>query len=116
MKMKNIYLIIGAVAILINSLIGLIFTSYQTFNWLASDAIIIINALLLHFVSHSKISDGFKVALTFIFPVLGLISFFISLKLEAKLENNISLVGILILTSIQTIILIIANSLKTDKK
>jgi peptidoglycan/LPS O-acetylase OafA/YrhL len=114
--MKNIYLIIGAVVVLINSLIGLIFSSYQTFNWLTSDVVIIINALLLHFLSHSKISDGFKVASTFIFPILGLISFSLSLKLENKLENNISLVGILILTSIQIIILIIANSLKTDKK
>lgn len=114
--MKNIYIIIGVVVVLINSLIGLIFSSYQTFNWLSSDVIIIINALLLHFLSHLKISDGFKVALTFIFPILGLISFFFSLSLEDKLENNISLVGILILTSIQTIILIIANSLKTDKK
>lgn len=114
--MKNIYIIIGAVAVLINSLIGLIFTSYQTFNWLTSDAIIIINALLLHFLSHSKISDGFKVALTFIFPIIGLISFFFSLTLETKLENNISLVGILILTSIQIILLIITNSLKTNKK
>lgn len=114
--MKNLYIIIGAVVVLINSLIGLIFSSYQTFNWLTSDVVIIFNALLLHFLSHSKISDGFKVALTFIFPVLGLISFFFSLRLEDKLENNISLVGILILTSIQIIILIIANSLKTEKK
>lgn len=114
--MKNIYIIIGAVVVLINSLIGLIFTSYQTFNWLTADVLIITNAFLLHFLAHSKISDGFKVALSFIFPVLGLISFFFSLRLEAKLENNISLVGILILTSIQIIILIIANSLKTDKK
>ena len=114
--MKNIYIIIGAVVVLINSFIGLIFSSYQTFNCLTSDVVIIINAFLLHFLSHSKISDGFKVALTFIFPVLGLISFFFSLRLEDQLENNISLVGILILTAIQIILLIIANSLKTDKK
>lgn len=114
--MKNIYIIIGSVAVLVNSLIGIIFTKYQTFNWLTSDAIIIINALLLHILSHSKISDGFKVALSFIFPVLGLISFFISVTLEDKLENNISLIGILILLSLQIILLIITNSLKTNKK
>lgn len=114
--MKNIYIIIGAIAVLINSSIGLIFTSYQTFNWLTSDVIIIINAVLLHFLSHSKISDGFKVALTFIFPILGLISFLFSLRLEDKLENNISLAGILILLSLQIILLIITNSFKTNNK
>lgn len=116
MRMKNIYIIIGAVVVLINSLIGLIFSSYQTLNWLSSDIIIIINAALLHFLAHSKISDGFKVALTFIFPIFGLISFCFSLGIVDKFENNISLVGILILTSIQIIFLIIANPLKTGKK
>lgn len=114
--MKDIHIIIGSVAILINSLIGIIFTTYQTFNWLTSDAIIIIYALLLHILSHSKISDGFKVALTFIFPVLGLISFILSLKLQDKLENNFSLSCILILVSLQIILLKITNSLKTIKK
>ena len=114
--MKNIYIIIGAVIVLINSLVGLIFSEYQPFNWLTSDAVIIINTLLLHFLSHSKISDGFKVALTFIFPILGLISFLFSLRLEDKLENNISLAGILILLSLQIILLIITNSFKTNNK
>ena len=114
--MKNIYIIIGAVVVLINSLIGLIFSSYHSLNWLSSDIIIIINAVLLHLLAHSKINDGFKVALTFIFPIFGFISFCFSLSMVDKVENNISLVGILILTSIQIIFLIIANSLKTGKK
>lgn len=114
--MKNIYIVIGLVAVLINSLIGIIFKTYETFNWLFADAVIILNVILLQILYHSKISDGFKVALNFILPVLGFVTFILSLKLENKLENNFLLSGILILFSIQIILLMITNTLKTNIK
>lgn len=114
--MKNIYIILGFIAVLINSLIGVILKNYETFNWLTADAVIILNVLLLQILSYSRISDGFKIALNFIFPILGLITFIFSIKLENRFENNILLTGMIILLSIQTILLIITNALKTNKK
>ena len=105
--MKNIYLIIGLLLVLVNSFIGLILTDYQTYNWILSDAIIIVNTLLLQYISRSEINDGFKVSMTLIFPIIGLISFLMSLNLEEKFENNISFIGILILVSLQFVFLII---------
>lgn len=113
--MKNIYIIIGIIIVLINSLFGLIFKNYETFNWLTANAVIILNVLLLQILSHSKISDGFKVALNFIFLVLGFVSFILSIKLEKKLENNILLSSIIIILAIQIILLIITNALKPKK-
>lgn len=110
--MKNIYIIVGLVAILTNSLIGIIFTTYEPFNWLTANSIIIINMLLVHRLYQSKIRDGFKVSLVFILPFLGLTAFFISLTLKDKLENNISLAGILILLAIQLALLTITKYLK----
>lgn len=114
--MKNIYLTIGAVIIVINSVIGLIFNSYTTFNWLSSDVVILINTLFLYYISSSKIHDGFKVALSFILPSIGLLSFILSLKLEKKIENNIILVFLICSIAIQFLLLIITNYLKTIKK
>jgi len=113
--MKNIYIVIGVVAILINSIFGIIFRAYETFNWLTADAVIIINVLFLQILSHSRISDGFKVALNFIFPVLGFVTFILSIRLESKLENNILLSIMIVLISIQILLLIITNALKTNK-
>lgn len=113
--MKNIYIIIGFITVLINSLTGLIFNNYETFNWLTADVVIILNVILLQILYYSKISDGYKIALNFIFPVLGFVSFILSIKLENKLENNILLVSMMILLSIQTILLIITNVLKPNK-
>jgi hypothetical protein len=111
--MKNLYIIICAVLVLINSLIGLIFTHYQTFNWIIANAIIIINAILLISLANAKIVDGFKISLTFILPILGLLSFLISIRLNSNIENNILLAGILIIFSFQILLLIAAKHIKT---
>ena len=113
--MKNIYILIGLVAVFVNSMIGIIFKAYGTFNWLTADAVIILNVILLQILSHSKISDGFKVALNFIFPVLGFVTFILSIRLEKQIENNILLSVMIILLSIQIFLLIITNNLKSNK-
>lgn len=113
--MKNIYIILGLMAVFVNSLIGIIFKAYGTFNWLTADAVIILNVILLQILSHSKISDGFKVALNFIFPVLGFVTFILSIRLEKQLENNFLLSLMIILLSIQIFLLIITNTLKSNK-
>ena len=114
--MKNLYLIIGLILISINSIIGLIFTNYSSFNWLVSDLIILINILFLFLFSNSKISDGFKFSIPFIYVITGLTTFILSINLEKKIENNFILSSILILVSVQIILFIITNSLKTIKK
>lgn len=113
--MKNIYIILGFIAVLINSLIGVIFKNYETFNWLTANAVIILNVILLQILSHSKISDGFKVALNFIFLVLGFVTFILSIRLEKQIENNVLLSVMIILLSIQIFLLIITNTLKSNK-
>lgn len=102
-------------AVFVNSMIGIIFKAYDTFNWLTADAVIILNVILLQILSHSKISDGFKVALNFIFPVLGFVTFILSIRLEKQIENNILLSVMIILLSIQIFLLIITNNLKSNK-
>jgi hypothetical protein len=113
--MKNIYILIGLVAVFVNSMIGIIFKAYGTFNWLTADAVIILNVILLQILSHSKISDGFKVALNFIFPVLGFVTFILSIRLEKQIENNNLLSVLIILLYIQIFLLIITNKLKSNK-
>ena len=113
--MKNIYIKIGVIAIFINSIFGLIFKNYETFNWLTSDVVIILNVFFLQTISYSKISDGFKVALNFIFPILGMITLILSIRMESKLENNIVLSSILVVLAIQTILLVITDALQSKK-
>ena len=113
--MKNIYIIIGLVVVFINSIIGMIFTTYETFNWLTADVVIILNIILLQVLYYMNISDGFKIALNFIFIVIGFSSFILSIILDNKIEDNILLSSIIVLFSLQVILLILTNALKSKK-
>ena len=110
--MKNLYLIFGLVLLVLNTIIGLIFTGYSIFNFISSDIIILINTLLIFIISNSKISDGFKVSFSFIFPLLGFVSFILACIMDNKLNDNISLTGVIIIFSIQISILIFTSFLK----
>lgn len=110
--MKNLYLIIGLVALSLNTVIGLIFSGYSTFNFISSDIVILINTLLLYIISNSKISNGFKVSFSFIFPLLGFVSFILACIMDNKLNDNISLTGVIIISTIQITLLIFTSFLK----
>ena len=107
--MKNLYLIIGLIALVLNTIIGLIFSGYSTFNFISSDVVIVINTMLLFILSSSKISDGFKVSFSFIFPLLGFVSFILACIMDKKLNDNIQLTGVLIISTIQIFLLILTS-------
>jgi hypothetical protein len=108
--MKKIYLAIGLILVVLNTIIGLIFSGYSTF--ISSDIVIIINTLLLSAIANSKISDGFKVSFSFIFPLLGFVSFILACIMDNKLNDNILLTGVLIISTIQITLLIFTSLLK----
>jgi hypothetical protein len=110
--MKKIYLAIGLILVVLNTIIGLIFSGYSTFNFISSDIVIIINTLLLSAIANSKISDGFKVSFSFIFPLLGFVSFILACIMDNKLNDNILLTGVLIISTIQITLLIFTSLLK----
>jgi hypothetical protein len=110
--MKKIYLIIGLIILLLNTLCGLIFTEYSTFNLITSNVIVLINTLLLYFMADMKISDAFKITFSFLFPFFGLISFILALVMKNKIENNLCLIGILMITLIQVAFLSISKLIK----
>ncbi len=114
--MRKIYIILGVILVVVNSLFGLIFEAYEPFNWLMSDVVILLNAGFLQFLVHSRVSDGFKVALSFILPFIGFVMFVISVMLEKEFSNNFMLAVFLTLLSIQVILLLTASVLKSIKE
>jgi hypothetical protein len=99
--MKNIFAYIGLILILLNSLIGLIISSYSTFNWLTNDIILLINTILLSLIANSKQKDGFKISFSFILPIIGLIQLILGMKMVNHLEDNYKLIFIICLFIIQ---------------
>jgi hypothetical protein len=114
--MKNLYLIIGFILILINSIFGWLFTFYPLLNCLISNFVIIINIILLLILGRSDINDGFKISLSFIYSFIGFVTFILSIGLNNQLQNNYKLALIIILVAIQTLLLFIVRRFKNSTR
>ena len=110
--MKNLILIIGFGLILLNTLFGLIISFYSVFNWLSVDSVLLINTILLHSIAQSKIKDGFKIGITFLFPLLSLVQIIMGIIMNNSIENNIPLVVILLILFIQFFFFVMAKQRK----
>ena len=97
MIMKNLVLIIGGILLLLNFILGVIFSVYKPFNIGLNSAVIFLNTLLLYILGVSKIKDGFKISLSFLFLIAAIIEFRWALFIPSMLENNIALAMLILL-------------------
>ncbi len=101
--MKNIFLVGGILAILFNSLIGLIVTKYPPFNWLLADVSIFITAGLIYALYTKYLDNAFKSVFTFLFLISGLVRYLLCLFAKSEIENNwliIILAGLFVLEAL----------------
>ncbi|MCQ2211633.1 MAG: hypothetical protein MJZ34_15230 [Paludibacteraceae bacterium] len=99
--MKSLYVIVGLFALIANVLIGLIVSSYPSFNVGLNSAVIVLTTLLLFVLSSIKLKDAFKISLTLLTCILGCVEFFLGLFANDKFENNWYLVVLVILLLVQ---------------
>ncbi len=107
--MKHIFIYIGLLLLILNSIFGLISSTYKPLNWISNDIIIICNTLLLGFLANSKLKDGFKISMSFILPIIGLIQLIFGLFLNEHSLNSLSLISIIGLFGIQIFFLLIGK-------
>ena len=106
--MKNLTLIIGCIILLLNLVIGLIFSSYKPFNIGLNSGVIIVNTLMLYSLGVTQIKDGFKISLSFLFLIAAVIEFFMALIVPNEWENNATLTMLILLFAGQVILYVIA--------
>jgi uncharacterized membrane protein HdeD (DUF308 family) len=86
--MKNIFLIGGILAILFNSLAGIVLTNYPTYNWVLADVSILLSTGLIVALYTRFLDNAFKTAFTLLFLISGLIRYVLSLFVPEEVENN----------------------------
>lgn len=106
--MKNLTLVIGGIVLVLNLVIGLIFSFYKPFNIGLNSGVIIVNTLLLYTLGVSQIKDGFKISLSFLFLIAALIEFIMVLFVPKSFENNVTLTILILMFAGQVILFIIA--------
>jgi len=87
--MKKTILIIGALLIVLNTVVGLVISSYEPLNFLMADLSIALSAGIMYFVACSKMADGFRIGLSVFFSFTGLVRYFCMALMPSALEDNV---------------------------
>ncbi len=110
--MKKIILIIGLLLIILNVIVLLAFSNYCLVNFLLVSFSIITTSGLIYFSNSSKNADSYKIGLTFIYSILGIAMFWLSLISAPVLKNNIMLIILLGILIIEIIILLLIQHMR----
>lgn len=109
--MKNIFLIIGILLVLINTAFGFVLASYEPFNmWLANGSIML-SAALLYGTYASPMADGFKIGFTLFFSITGFVRLICSVVSSDQLENNFAFLFFIVLIAIEVLCFFIGYGL-----
>jgi len=111
--MKNNVLLIGGILTILNTIIGLVFSSYSNFNMIFADISILSSTAIIYYVLQSQLVDGFKIGLTFFFCLLGLAKFLCAIFSIDQLENNFALIIFICLLGGEIITYFVAEKLSS---
>ena len=89
--MHKIILVSGIILVVLNTLLGLMWDSYSSFNMVMVDFSLVLSTLFLAGLYYSSIADGFKIGLTVWFLITGFIRIFCAIIMANNLSENISL-------------------------
>lgn len=107
--MKQTILTIGGLLLVLNVLLGLMLSSYQSFNMLLNCGVIILNTLLLLWIGEMELKDGFKVSFNVLFPLVSLIEVFVVTFAPQRWEDNGALLFVVLMLAFQIILIIISH-------
>jgi hypothetical protein len=110
--MKNLLLIAGVILIVFNTLIGLMISKYAPFNYLMVDLSILISTVLIYLFSNTNISDAYKIGLTVLFAITGLIKVVCSIVAPQHFKDNFLIVVVLGIISFEVLCLMSAFAMK----
>jgi len=102
--------------LLVNILCGFLISSYEPFNIGFSSLVILITGGLIYLLQSIKMKDAFVVSLSFLFTILGITEFILTVISPKHIQNNGYIITTIALFVIQTIILIICNSVSKSIK
>lgn len=109
--MKSTSLIVGCILLMLNLLIGMIISSYETFHVVTNSGIIIVNTALLLVLGTLNVKDGFRYSLNLLIPIFALIEFLIICFSRPEVENNWGLIVVLLILILQVILLLGAKKM-----
>lgn len=117
--MKKSIIVIASILLAVNLMLGLLLSSFALFNIIFSSITIIATGFIIYLLKQIKLKDAFIVSLTFIFSVLGIITYILSLLSSSHIQDNICVIITVLIWAIEAIIIILCiklSKIDTDSK
>ncbi len=107
--MKQSIIIVALVLLVVNALLGVAITSYNTTAMILNSIVIVANALLMLGVSSLHLHDGFRYSLYCLFSIATVVEFIIGMFSPDHFNDNGALIINVVLLAIEIILLLAAN-------
>ena len=86
--MKTIILLIGILLTCLNTILGTLLINYQLFNAIIISMVIICNTILFYSLWISRARDAYKISLSFLFILIGIIELICGSLMPFQLKDN----------------------------
>ena len=74
--------------LVVNGLLGLILTAYQSTKVYLNSAVILLSGIVLWMVSSTHLKDAFKISLISLFAIIGVIEYIVGFFAPSEWDNN----------------------------
>jgi len=114
--MKKVIILSGVIWLVANLLLGLLLSCYEWTNVVFSSIIVVFTGACIYIVDCLKLKEGFKVSLTILFALLGLLQYIIACLMPQQMQDNWGLIVIVVILAFEAVILVsskfISNKIK----
>ena len=107
--MKRLIILTTIILLVVNGLLGLILTAYQSTNVYLNSAVILLSGIVIWAVSSMHLKDAFKISLTSLFAVVGGIEYILGFFAPSKWNNNWFAILVIVVLAIEIIFVLLTN-------
>ncbi len=114
--MKKTIVTIGLLWFVVNGLFGLLLSAYAWTNVAVSSVVIAATAALLLWVNGKVLCDAFKVSLSILFALAGVVEYGIACLMPARLQDNWGSIALLLLLTLQVALVVVTRVVSNKVK
>lgn len=114
--MKRLIILTAVILLVLNALLGLITTAYQSTNVYLNSAVILLSGIALWVVSTTHMKDAFKVSLTSLFAIIGVIEYILGFFAPTEWSNNWFAVLVIAILALEIIFVLVTNIVTNKNK
>ena len=107
--MKRLIILTTIILLVVNGLLGLILTAYQSTNVYLNSAVILLSGIVLWVVSSTHLKDAFKVSLTSLFVAIGGIEYILGFFAPNEWSNNWFAIIVIVILAIEILFVLLTN-------